>query len=457
MVLVFYYVLWCSIFCRRFFEIVLIVGLLVINYNFLFAVIVALAVILYVAFSVVATEWRTRFVHAMNQAESQSSTRSVDSLLNYETVKYFSNEAYEIDSYNTHLIAWQNARQRNRWTLFFLNTGQSLIIAIAMTCAMIGAAYGVSNASMTIGDLVLMNAVMMQIFVPLNFLGFVYREMKGSMANIDAMFALLEEKPTVVDREDAQPLKCTDGEIFFDTVSFSYDHKRPILEKISFSIGPRQKLAIVGNSGAGKSTIMKLLFRFHDVDAGRILIDGVDIATVMQHSLRRAIGIIPQESVLFNTTLWENIRYGNLNASHQEILRAIEIAYLDEFIGKLPEGVHTMVGERGLKLSGGEKQRVAIARALLKNPLILVFDEATSSLDSKSEQEILRAIGRIQNQQTSVVIAHRLSTIVDADKIIVLDNGRLVEQGTHQELLNSGQKYAALWKVQAQQEQSSPS
>ncbi|MBT8114317.1 MAG: ABC transporter ATP-binding protein/permease, partial [Arenicella sp.] len=434
-----------------FLEIGLIIGLLLWNYSAWFALIVLLSVLAYIGFSVVATEWRTEFIRQMNQAESKSSTRSVDSLLNFETVKYFNNEKYEADLYDGNLAEWERARRRNRLTLFALNGGQSLIIALAMTSAMILAAMRVRDGDMTIGDFVLINALMMQIFMPLNFLGFVYREMKGSMANIDAMFALLKVQPEVRDIEGAPELQANEGRVEFDRVGFNYQQQRQILEDVSFVAQPRQKVAIVGSSGAGKSTIMKLLFRFYDVDSGEIRIDGQDIAKVTQHSLRRVISVVPQDTVLFNSSILENIRYGNVSASDDEIWQAIRMAYLQDFIDQLPDGADTMVGERGLKLSGGEKQRVAIARAILKKPAIMVFDEATSSLDSHSEKRILQAMDQVRGAYTSLVIAHRLSTIVDADNILVLDGGRVVEQGTHQQLLQANGHYAALWALQNNQ------
>ena len=435
-----------------FLEIALIIGLLVWKYSILFALIVLVSVMAYVAFSVFATERRTRFVREMNSAESKSSTTSVDSLLNFETVKYFNNERYEADRYDKNLAEWESARRKNRLTLFGLNGGQSLIIAIAMTSAMVLAAYRVSDGSMTIGDFVLINAVMMQVFMPLNFLGFVYREMKGSMANIDAMFALLDVQPKVLDQPNATDIKVEQGRIEFSDVEFGYRSDRQILKGVSFVVEPKKKLAIVGSSGSGKSTIMKLLFRFYDLDKGLITIDGQDISAVTQHSLRKQIGVVPQDTVLFNASIIENIQYGDVTANEEQVWRAIDMAYLTDFIKQLPQGEKTQVGERGLKLSGGEKQRVAIARAILKNPSIMVFDEATSSLDSHSEKQIIEAMERVRSNYTSVVIAHRLSTIVDADHIVVLDQGRVVEQGEHDQLLKLGGRYHHLWQIQHQSE-----
>jgi len=431
-----------------FIEIALIVVLLFWQYSAWFALIVVVSVVTYVWFSVVATEWRTQTIRDMNRAESKSSTRSVDSLLNFETVKYFNNERHEADLYDQNLAEWEDARRRNRLTLFTLNAGQSFIIAGGGTSAMLLAAYGVANGDMTIGDFVLINALMMQIFVPLNFLGFVYREMKGSLANIDAMFALLDVKPSVEDLPDALALNVQAGRIDFKEVGFYYEQERAILKGVSFSVEPKQKVAIVGSSGGGKSTIMKLLFLVYDVTSGVVLIDGQDIREVTQQSLRQAISVVPQDTVLFNTSIWENIRYGNVLASDSEVQQAIEMAYLDSFIAQLPNGHETQVGERGLKLSGGEKQRVAIARAILKKPKILVFDEATSSLDSDAEKRILSAMERVRGDYTSLVIAHRLSTIVDADQILVLRDGVIVEKGTHQQLLNLNGEYAHLWSLQ---------
>ncbi len=433
-----------------FMEIALVVGLLWLNYSWQFGLIVLVAVVLYVAFSVIATEWRTQYVRDANDAESRTSTRSVDSLMNYETVKYFTNEVHEATKYDEELAHWEVARRNNRLTLFALNGGQALIIAVAMTAAMVLAGLDVLNKTMTLGDFVLINALMMQIFMPLNFLGFIYREMKSSMANIESMFALLDKTSGVRELANAPALRVEQGRIEFEEVGFGYTSDRPILKGLSFAVPARHKLAVVGSSGAGKSTILKLLFRFYDPKAGRILIDGQDISQVSLESLRRAIGVVPQDTVLFNTSILENIRYGRVTASDDDVHEAIRMAHLADFIKQLPEGVHTKVGERGLKLSGGEKQRVAIARTILKRPPIIVFDEATSSLDSKSEQSILAAIRDISAEHTSLVIAHRLSTVVDADTIIVLDNGRILEQGSHNELLAKQGTYAQMWAIQQQ-------
>ncbi|MBB65504.1 MAG: metal ABC transporter permease [Waddliaceae bacterium] len=429
-------------------EIALVIVLLLINYGWDFATVTFGSIATYIAFSFVATEWRTKFIREANKADSSSNFRAIDSLLNYETVKYFTNEDYEAERYDTELEKWEWAKRKSRLSLFALNSGQALIIAIAMTSMMILAANRVLADLMTIGDFVLINAFMMQLFLPLNFLGFVYREIKGSMANIEQMFTLLGYKPKVTDSPNAEFLSSNDSSISFSKVFFRYHTERPILNDISFTVKPGQKVAVVGPSGAGKSTLVKLLFRFYDVSEGSITVGGKDIRHLSQYSLRQSIGIVPQDTVLFNDTIIENIRYGRPNATDEEVLNAIRHAHLDHFIKELPDGVNTLVGERGLKLSGGEKQRVAIARTILKRPPILVFDEATSSLDSKSEQAILNALKEIAQGYTSLVIAHRLSTIVDADKIIVLEQGRIVEEGNHQELLLNKKLYAHLWETQ---------
>ncbi|GAA0852957.1 ABC transporter ATP-binding protein/permease [Aliiglaciecola litoralis] len=429
-------------------EIGMVVGLLFYNYGASFALVILSSVIIYVTFSMKATDWRTRFVREVNLADSSTNSRAIDSLLNYETVKYFNNEKYESNRYDTDLAGWETARRKNRLSLFALNSGQALIIASAMTAMMAMAAYGVAQGKMTIGDFVLINAFTMQIFMPLNFLGFVYREIRGSLANIENLFSLLDKAPKVSDKLGSPDLQVSKGNIRFTQVAFHYRPDRPILEDLSFSISPGEKVAVVGESGAGKSTIVKLLFRFYDVTQGSIQIDGQDISEVNQQSLRKAIGIVPQDTVLFNDSILENVRYGRPDASDQEVQQAIDLAHLRSFINSLPDGENTQVGERGLKLSGGEKQRVAIARTILKRPPILVFDEATSSLDSQSEKAILDALKEISQGHTSLVIAHRLSTIVDADKIVVLDEGRVIEQGSHQTLLDQHGAYKKLWDTQ---------
>jgi ATP-binding cassette subfamily B protein len=433
------------------FEIAVVVGVLFYNYGVSFALIILVSVVGYVSFSVKATDWRTKFVREVNQADSSTSSRAIDSLLNYETVKYFNNETYEANRYDVDLANWENARRKNRLSLFALNGGQASIIAIAMTSMMALAAYKVAQGDMTIGDFVLINAFTMQIFMPLNFLGFVYREIRGSIANIENLFNLLDKQPNVPIDDNAKDLEISQGKIAFNQVQFSYRPDRTILHDISFDILPGQKVAVVGESGSGKSTLVKLLFRFYDSSNGSISIDGQDISKVNQHSLRKAIGIVPQDTVLFNDTIFENVRYGRPDATDAEVQQAIDLAHLRGFIESLPNGEKTSVGERGLKLSGGEKQRVAIARTILKRPPIMVFDEATSSLDSQSEQAILTALKEISQGHTSLVIAHRLSTIVDADKIVVMGNGRILEQGSHRQLLDQDGAYKQLWQTQQNQ------
>ncbi|GAC30442.1 ABCB family ABC transporter ATP-binding protein/permease [Brumicola pallidula] len=429
-------------------EIGMVVGLLFYNYGASFALVIFVSVVLYVFFSLKATDWRTKYVKEVNQADNNTTSRAIDSLLNFETVKYFNNEKFEANRYDVDLEKWENARRKNRLSLFALNGGQAFIIAGAMTSMMALAAINVANGNMTIGDFVLVNAFTMQIFMPLNFLGFVYREIRGSLTNIENLFALLEQQPAIVDKADAKELHVTKGEIVFENVGFAYHKDRQILENVNFVVKAGTKVAVVGESGAGKSTLVKLLFRFYDPTAGSIKIDGQDIAQYTQDSVRQHIGIVPQDTVLFNDTLYENIRYGRPDASEEEIQEAIKLAHLDAFVNLLPDKGDTQVGERGLKLSGGEKQRVSIARTILKRPPIMVFDEATSSLDSQSEQAILSALREIAKGYTSFMIAHRLSTIVDADIIIVMDKGQIAEQGSHSDLLNLNGIYTNLWQAQ---------
>lgn len=433
-------------------EISMVVGVLLYSYGVTFALVIVTAVVTYVTFSIKATDWRTKYVKELNQADNTSSTRAVDSLLNFETVKYFNNEKFEAKRYDKGLAAWENARRKNRLSLFALNGGQALIIAIAMTSMLALASIEVSRGNMTIGDFVLVNAFTMQIFMPLNFLGFVYREIRGSLTNIENLFTLLEQPPAIVDKDNAKTLVVTQGEIKFENIGFYYHKKRQIIEDLSFTIKPGTKVAVVGESGAGKSTLVKLLFRFYDPSQGAIFIDDQNIAEVTQDSLRSHIGIVPQDTVLFNDTLHENIKYGRPDASDEDIAQAIKLAHLQDFISRLPDKENTQVGERGLKLSGGEKQRVAIARTILKRPPIMVFDEATSSLDSQSEQAILKALQEIAQGHTSFVVAHRLSTIMDADKIIVMSQGRIQEQGNHKELIDKDGLYKRLWTAQQQKQ-----
>jgi len=431
-----------------FLELFLVMGILWQQYRIEFALIVMASVVSYVWFSKSMTDWRTQFIRSANQADSRSNTRAIDSLLNYETVKYFANEEHEAKMYDHELEKWERAKRQNRLTLFALNGGQALIISVSMAAMLTLAAYEVANGRMTLGDFVLVNAFLMQIFLPLNFLGFVYREIKGSMTNIERMFALLKAEPAIADRDEASELNVRHGNITFEDVSFSYDSERPLLRSLSLRLSAGEKLALVGSSGSGKSTIAKLLFRFYDVTEGAIKIDGQDIRDITQHSLRSAVGVVPQDTVLFDSSIMENVRYGRPGASDDEVKKAISMAHLDHFIEQTPKGYDTLVGERGLKLSGGEKQRVAIARTILKNPSILIFDEATSALDSVSEKAVMEAIEAVSQGKSSIVIAHRLSTVVNADRILVLDNGNVVEQGTHQALLAADGPYSRLWKMQ---------
>ncbi|SEO49247.1 ABCB family ABC transporter ATP-binding protein/permease [Aquisalimonas asiatica] len=429
-------------------EIAMVAVILFIAFSPGFVVTVVAAVVIYIAFSVVVTEWRTRFVREANTMDNRSNTRAVDSLLNYETVKYFNNEGYEAERYDRDLAAWESARMKNRLSLAALNSGQALIIAAAITVMMAMAAYQVTTDAMSMGDLVMVNAYMIQLFMPLNVLGFVYREIRQALVDIERMFGLLGEEAGVRDRPGAAELEPDGGAVAFNDVGFAYHPERRILEGVSFTIPAGAKVALVGPSGAGKSTVARLLFRFYDVTSGAITVNGQDIRDVSQSSLRAAIGVVPQDTVLFNDTIYYNVAYGRPDATEAEVRRAIHLADLDDFVARLPDGLDTVVGERGLKVSGGEKQRIAIARVLLKDPPILVLDEATSSLDSASEQAILGALNTVARQRSTLAIAHRLSTIMDADRIVVLDQGRVVEQGDHQELLAANGVYAALWHQQ---------
>ncbi|MEW6562118.1 MAG: ABC transporter ATP-binding protein/permease [Pseudomonadota bacterium] len=432
-------------------EIVLVAIILFSKYNPWYAIITFVTLFIYIVFTLFITEWRMVFRRTMNDLDSKANTRAIDSLLNYETVKYFSNERYEAQRYDEHLDKWEGAAVRNQTSLAALNAGQSTIIAIGITVLMLMAAREVAQGTMTVGDLVLVNVFMLQLYMPLHFLGFVYREIKNALADMEKMFGLLREHQEIQDSPHAHPLKLQNGVVRFEHVSFGYDPERQILDDVSFEIPAGKTVAVVGSSGAGKSTLSRLLFRFYDVDRGSVLIDGQDIRETTQSSLRAAIGIVPQDTVLFNDTIYYNIAYGRPNASREEVLQAAQSAHIHAFIESLPQGYETLVGERGLKLSGGEKQRVAIARAMLKQPAILIFDEATSALDSKSERAIQDELRMASKNRTTLVIAHRLSTIVDAYQILVMDKGRIVERGTHRELLEKRGVYAQMWALQQQE------
>jgi ATP-binding cassette subfamily B protein len=418
------------------------------RYDPVFALVTFGTVAVYVVFTFAITEWRMDYRHDMNRLDSLGNAQAFDSLLNYETVKYFGNERMELNRYDGTLSAWEEMAVKSQTSMSVLNFGQGAIIAMGVTLLMVFAARGVVDGTMTVGDLVLVNALLLQLFIPLGFLGIVYRQIKYGLADMDLVFKLLERRPEIADRPGARALVPGLGGIHFEHVDFHYQPERPILTDLDFRIEPRQTLAVVGHSGAGKSTLARLLFRFYDVTGGRILVDGQDIRDLTQESLRAAIGIVPQDTVLFNESIYYNLLYGRPAATRSEVLRAAEMAHIRAFIEGLPDGWETVVGERGLKLSGGEKQRVAIARAILKRPRILVFDEATSSLDSHTEQAIQRTLAEVAEDHTTLVIAHRLSTVVEADHILVMEQGRIREQGTHRQLLDLGGHYAAMWDLQ---------
>ena len=434
-------------------EITLVLGYLALHYDIWFSAITLAALSIYVLFTVLVTEWRTHFRRTMNELDSKASTKAIDSLLNYETVKYFGNEEYEAHRYDEGLQRFETAAVRSQTSLTLLNTGQSVIIALAVTLILWRATLGVIGGTMTLGDLVLVNAFMIQLYIPLNFLGVIYREIKQSLADMEKMFVLLDQHREVADDPSAPPLAIRQAEVRFAHVDFSYEAKRQILFDVDFTIAAGTTTAVVGHSGSGKSTLARLLFRFYDVNAGAITIDGQDIRRVTQTSLRSAIGIVPQDTVLFNDSIAYNIAYGRPGASQDEIVAAARAAYIHDFIVSLPDGYETAVGERGLKLSGGEKQRVAIARTLLKNPAILIFDEATSALDSRAEQAIQAQLKEIARDRTTLVIAHRLSTIADAQQILVMDHGRIIERGTHGQLLAAQGAYAQMWERQQARQQ----
>jgi len=432
-------------------EITLIAVILFANYSLWFAIIPFATAAIYIAFTLIVTEWRMKYRREMNEMDSKANTRAIDSLLNFETVKYFGNEEYEAQRYDENLQVWERAAVKSQTSLASLNVGQGVIIAVGITILMMMASDGVVDGSLTIGDLVLVNAYLLQMFIPLNFLGFVYRQIKHSLADMEKMFKLLDENQDIKDSDNAKALKINGGAVTFERVGFTYKSDRNILDEVNFTIPAGQKVAVVGPSGAGKSTLLRLLFRFYDATEGRVMIDGQDIRNVTQDSLRQAIAIVPQDTVLFNDSIYYNIAYARPDASREEVEAAAAMANLSRFIELLPDGFETLVGERGLKVSGGEKQRIAIARAILKKPVIMVFDEATSALDSESEQLILKALREVAIEHTTLVIAHRLSTIVDADQILVMEHGRIIERGTHQELLTDKGSYATMWQLQQQE------
>ena len=431
------------------FEICLVIGILWLNYNILFAGVSLLTVIFYVVLTFAITTWRMKYRYQMNDMQSEANTNAVDSLINYETVKYFNQEKFEVDRYGETMQRWENLATKSFTSMTALNFVQGAVIAIGVTIILIMAAQGVVNSTLSLGDLIMIQALLLQLFIPLGGLGIIYRQIKHNFIDMNNMFDLLERSSKVTDVENATELKVTQGEVKFNNVTFAYPGKEAVLKNINFTLKPGQKIAIVGSSGAGKSTLAKLLFRFYDISSGEITIDQQDIKLFTQDSVRRSMGVVPQDPVMFNETIFYNIAYGRAGASEEEVKRAAKLSFIDSFIDSLPEGYDTLVGERGLKLSGGEKQRLAIARVLLKNPQILIFDEATSALDSYSEKMVQKALLSLAHKHSTIVIAHRLSTIVDADQIIVLENGVIVEQGKHQELLDLKGQYSRLWEIQA--------
>ena len=429
-------------------EFILVGSILFTKYDVEFVIITFSTVAVYIVYTLLVSNWRMNFRHSMNALDSKANNQAIDGLINYETVKYFGNERLEVQRYDNTLSQWEDDAVKTQTSMSVLNFGQGIIIAIGVTIVMLYASQGVILGTMTLGDLMLVNAFLLQLFIPLGFLGIVYRQTIHSLADMDMMLKLLGRTAEIQDKPEAPSLHVSNGHVKFEHVDFNYYSNREILHDVNFDIAPGKKVAVVGPSGAGKSTLVRLLFRFYDVSNGRILIDEQDICEVTQASLREAIGIVPQDTVLFNDTIYFNISYANPRATRDDIIQAARTAHIHDFIESLPDGYDTVVGERGLKLSGGEKQRIAIARVVLKNPKILIFDEATSALDSKSEQAILAALHEIAANHTTLVIAHRLSTIVDADQIIVLEQGRIVEQGTHHELLEKQSIYAQMWALQ---------
>ncbi len=429
-------------------EVTMVLTLLAVKFDAWFAWITIAALVVYISFTITVTEWRTQYRKQMNEMDSTAHSRAIDSLLNYETVKYFNNEEFEARRYDENLERLRRASLKSQSTLSLLNTGQQMIIATALVAMLWRATEGVVAGRMTLGDLVMVNAFMIQLYIPLNFLGMIYREIKQALTDLDKMFTLLERNREVDDVPGAKALVVSQGEVRFDRVSFAYDPARPILHDVSFTIPAGKTVAVVGPSGAGKSTLARLLYRFYDINSGAITIDGQELRAVTQTSLRRAIGIVPQDTVLFNDTVAYNIAYGRAGATQDEVVAAARAAHIHDFIAATPKGYDTMVGERGLKLSGGEKQRVAIARTLLKNPPVLIFDEATSALDSANERAIQAELRSVSQGKTALVIAHRLSTVVDAHEIVVLDAGRVVERGAHAELLARGGRYSEMWRLQ---------